>query len=166
MKSVVTLTIATLLSACFAITDAQGQGGPTCGTPACQPNETLQGDGYCYFEGGFPSYARSHRLNDCTRGAPLDSRWGLCVPVGGCGGGGICEERPACGPGETYRDGGCYTYCAPLAPCDHTRAECEAGWTLDTVRGVCSGNCRKHSRICDRHISGLVAYANPCTWNI
>ena len=113
--------------------------GQVCGTPACHSDETLRSDGYCEHDSGFPTYAKSHRANDCTPDAPLNAASGLCAPRGGCGGGGsgLCREHPVCSPGQTYRDSGCYDSCAPLAPCSHTRAECEAGWTLDTGRGVC-----------------------------
>ncbi len=108
-------------------------------TPACHPDETLRDDGYCEHDSGFPTFARSHRMNDCAPTAPVNRSTGLCTPAGGCGGGGsgLCREHPVCAPDETFRDGGCYRRCAPLAPCSHTRAICEDGWTLDIARGVC-----------------------------
>lgn len=110
-------------------------------TPACHSDETLNADGTCEHDGGFPSFPRSHRFNDCAATAPVNHATGICTPAGGCGGGGgaggLCREHPVCAAGEVFRDGGCYPPCSPPGACSHTRAICEEGWTLDTARGVC-----------------------------
>ena len=111
----------------------------SCGTSACRTDEAYR-DGACYPRCSPPAPC-SHTLASCEGGTTLDVATGRCIPPGGCGGGG-CEERPACRANETYRDGGCYPSCSPPAPCSHTIATCDSGWTLDVSRGVCRGNCR------------------------
>lgn len=61
-----------------------------------------------------------------------------------------CEKR-ACGSGETYRDGHCYSSSGfPTFAESHHAAACPAGWTLDVARGM----CLKGGECCDRPLCG------------
>ena len=115
-----------------------------CERPVCAGGETFH-DGNC-FSGPAPfTLARSHYAARCREGETLDRGRGVCVFGGAC-----CDERPLCGGGERFaRSGrdrkGTYGVCQSGSPpgyVSHSIVYCAAGWTLDTGRGVCRGNCR------------------------
>lgn len=136
------LTAAALLLAILAAGEARGQ--PACDFPACRGDETYR-DGDCNSKSGFPTYAKSHRIATCPEGTTLNRTTGMCISGGTC-----CNERTLCAKGTSYsRSGsdrdGVYGVCESsggLGYRSHELVRCAAGWTLDTGRGVCRGECR------------------------
>ncbi|HEX9627026.1 MAG TPA: CARDB domain-containing protein [Acidiferrobacterales bacterium] len=120
----------------------------SCAVPLCQRGETFRADsnpavnyGWCHSSSGL-GY-RSHQRRDCPAGSTLNRATGLCVRRD------CCPEKPLCPAGEKYlrsgtRDGRVYGVCGSssgLGYRSHTLRYCEAGWTLDTARGVCKKIC-------------------------
>lgn len=130
-----------LLLAILAAGEARGQ---ACDFSACRSDETYR-DGDCNSKSGFPTYAKSHRIATCPAGTTLNRATGTCISGGTC-----CNERPLCSSGSSYsRSGsdrdGVYGVCESsggLGYRSHELVRCAPGWTLDTGRGVCRGECR------------------------
>lgn len=120
-----------------------------CSFPACN----LDGErwnptsGECESESGPPTFARSHHPPACPEGESFDSSTGNCI-LNACAGDG-CEARVLCRKGSRYTrheryHGVDYGVCesrSGLGYISHEVVYCPKGFTLNTTRGVCVGNC-------------------------
>jgi hypothetical protein len=117
----------------------------TCpGHPACVGGYYNQADGYCYSGPAPFTNAMDHWRALCADGETLDRPSGTCRPATCGGSAGGCQERPVCPPNSTYSgpstSGGTVSGTCQYSNNgfnDHEVVPCDAGWTLDTARGVC-----------------------------
>ena len=138
-----------------------------CEKPVCKRKEIYH-KGICHRSTGYPRYIRSQSKAVCYSGWELVFSRGICVKtrcngvtlqplkprpkdvgskdVGSKDVGSKdvgtrpveVNEKPACKPKETYRDGICHRSTGyPTYIKTQTRAVCDSGWQLDAGRGVC-----------------------------
>lgn len=126
-----TLLIPAALLAALVLQPAAPACAQGCEKPVCAAGEAYR-DGFCYSGptpfGGY----KSHRpAPACDVGWTLDPARGMCVKQD-------CCVKPACLPGETYRDGYCYRGPSGIGGyLSHYAPRCEAGWYLDRAKGTC-----------------------------
>lgn len=121
-----------------------------CNFPACnQEGERYDpATGDCESGPDPITLARSHRVPACLRGEHFDRATGNCV-LDACADSG-CEVRTLCPAKTRYsrsgRDSrGFYGVCESSSGFGYRSHElryCPEGFTLNTARGVCVGNCR------------------------